>query len=176
MKTLIIQTQYRENYAAHNRDYEHGVDEPHWKFKGGTTYYVSDLTERDINYIAHNGIPSLTALIEFSNEASEEYILNWEIVDDGPYAHCEKWETPVEFYYHRDEDIASCEWRCRTFRTNDPEYTRWDERIRARAEQWTPGLAGNRVDGSYKCQYKTKNGWFDMNHPQLEQELKEAVA
>ena len=177
MKTLIIQTQYKENYAAHNENYEHGVDEPHWKFKGGTTYYVSDLSERALNYIAHNGIPSLTALIEFSNAASKEYILNWEIVDDGPYNHCEKWETPVEFYYHRDEDIAKCEWRCRTFKTNEPEYTRWDERIRARAEQWTPGLSGNRVDGSYKCQYKTKNGWFDMNHPQLEEELKEeAVA
>ena len=38
MQTLVIQTQYRENYAAHNENYEHGVDEPHWKFKGGTTY------------------------------------------------------------------------------------------------------------------------------------------
>ena len=175
MKTLIIQTQYKENYAAHNEDYEHGVSEAHWKFKGGTTYYVQDLSERDVNYIANNGIPSLTALIEFENAGSQEYILDWEITEKGPYAHCERWETPVEFYYHKDEDIASCEWRCRTFKTADPEYTNWNSAIRARAEQWTPGLAGDRVNGSYKCQYKTEYGWFDMNHPQLEKEVEAAA-
>ena len=33
MLNLIIQTQYKENYAAHDEDYVHGVSAPHWKYK-----------------------------------------------------------------------------------------------------------------------------------------------
>ena len=71
MQTLVIQTQYRENYAAHNEDYVHGTSEPYWKFKGGSTYFVTDLTSEQINKIAQKGIPTLTKLIYYSNEASE---------------------------------------------------------------------------------------------------------
>ena len=63
MQTLVIQTQYRENYAAHNEDYKHGIDEPYWKFKGGSTYFVTDLTSKQINKIANGGIPKLLSLI-----------------------------------------------------------------------------------------------------------------
>ena len=35
---LVIETQCKENYAAHNEHYVHGVDTPYWKFKGGSTY------------------------------------------------------------------------------------------------------------------------------------------
>ena len=48
MQTLVIQTQYRENYAAHDEGYKHGVSEPYWKFKGGCTYFVTDLTDANI--------------------------------------------------------------------------------------------------------------------------------
>ena len=176
MQTLVIQTQYRENYAAHNEDYEHGVSEPHWKYKGGCTYFVSDLTARQINQIAQHGIPTLSKLIESSNEAFEEYILDWEIRDlgrdgDGKGPICEYWETPVEFYYHKDEQIANCEWRCRTFHTySDEEHVR--PGLKSKAEQWTPTLEGGRTN--YACQYKTKNGWFDQNDPKLKNELEAA--
>ena len=29
MTILVIQTQYQENYAAHNENYKHGIDEPY---------------------------------------------------------------------------------------------------------------------------------------------------
>ena len=178
MQTLVIQTQYRENYAAHNENYEHGVDEAYWKFKGGSTYFVTDLTTKQINDIAQHGIPTLTKLIEYSNPASEEYILDWEIRDlgkngDGKGPICEPWETPVEFYYHKDENLADTGWRCRTHHTPDPEYTHWNRAIIGKAEQWTPLAEGDRKD--YACQYKTKNGWFDADHPQLKQECNEAA-
>ena len=35
-------------------------------------------------------------------------------------------------------------------------------------------MYGGRLDGSYSCQYKTHNGWFDQNDPQLRREVKEA--
>ena len=98
MSKLVIQTQHRENYAAHNEDYTHGVDQPHWKYKGGNSYVVRDLSSAHINKIAQNGIPTLTALIESKNPAFEEYILGWEIVeDDAP--ECEEWESPIEFQW-----------------------------------------------------------------------------
>ena len=43
MLNLIIQTQYKENYAAHDEDYVHGVSESYWKFKGGSSYLITDI-------------------------------------------------------------------------------------------------------------------------------------
>jgi len=168
MQTLVINTQHRENYAAHNEGYRHGVDEAHWKFKGGSTYYVTDLTEANVNSIVANGIPTLTKLIEDKNEAFEEYIIDWEIRDignDGKGPICNEWEIPVKFTYR---DGA---WRCSTHHTpGDESY--WNRAIRCRAEQWTPGVGGTRND--YQCQYKTANGWFDQKDPQLRKEVEAA--
>tara|TARA_R100001460_G_scaffold4800_2_gene13484 strand:- start:8850 stop:9362 length:513 start_codon:yes stop_codon:yes gene_type:complete len=168
MTTLVIQTQYRENYAAHNEGYEHGVDEPHWKFKGGTTYLVHDLTEKNINAIAKDGIKNIEKLITYSNPASEEYVLDYEIREDGHQGDpvCQPWETPVELWY----DFSTNEWKARTLHYGTEEYplpTR--EGIRAKAEQWTLGLENTRNE--YQCQYKTANGWFDQNDPKLREEL-----
>ena len=171
MQTLVIHTQYRENYAAHNDDYEHGVSEAYWKFKGGSTYFVTDLTPGQINKIAQGGIPTLTKFIEYSNEASEEYILDWEIRDlgkngDGKGPICEPWETPIEFYWKMDR------WLCRTHHTPNPEYSHWNPTIIGKAEQWIPLEENGRSD--YHCQFKTANGWFDSNSTQLKAELQAA--
>ena len=57
---LVITTQIRENYAAHN-----GFNgEYYWKMKGGNTYVVEDLSSKHVNKIADGGIPTLTKLIE----------------------------------------------------------------------------------------------------------------
>ena len=171
MQTLVIQTQHRENYAAHNEGYKHGVDQAHWKFKGGNTYFVTNLTSKQINKIANEGIPTLTKLIESKNEMFEEYILDWEIRDigkngDGKGPICQPWETPIEFYW---DNV----WKCRTHHTPDPEYTCWNRAIIGKAEQWLPLAEGDRRN--YACQYKTKNGWFDQADPQLRKECEEAA-
>ena len=57
---LVISTQHRENYAAHNDDYVHGVDTPHWKYKFGSTYVVNDVTKSQMDRIFEEGIPTLT--------------------------------------------------------------------------------------------------------------------
>lgn len=170
MQTLVIQTQHRENYAAHDRGYKHGVDEAYWKFKGGSTYFVTDLTEANINSIVANGFPTLTKLIESRNEAFEEYIIDWEIRDlgkngDGKGPICESWEIATEFYYEDKQ------WKCRTHHTPGDE-TFWNRAIISRAEQWIPGEGGSR--SNYACQYKTANGWFDRNDPQLKTEVEAA--
>ena len=170
MQTLVIQTQHRENYGAHNWDGE-GECPQHWKFKGGSTYFVTDLTTAQINKIAQKGIPTLSVLIESRNEMFEEYILDWEIRDlgkngDGKGPICEPWETPVQFFY---EDG----WKCRTHHTPHPEYTHYASGITGKAEQWTPGV-GNTRNG-YQCQYKTKNGWFDQKDDQLLKDCQEVA-
>ena len=82
MSKLVIHTQYKENYGAHDWDGK-GECPQYWKFKGGNTYVVRDLSAQHINKIAEHGIPTLTDLIEYAHEGSMEYILDWEIVDDN---------------------------------------------------------------------------------------------
>ena len=171
MQTLVIQTQVRENYGAHDWDGK-GECPQYWKFKGGHTYFVTDLTSAQINKSAHGGIPTLTDLIEYKDSHFEEYILDWEIRDlgkngDGRGPICEPWETPVEFYWGGDR------WLCRTHHTPNPEYSCWNRAITGKAEQWIPLTGGDRSD--YKCQYKTKNGWFDQADAQLKKECEEAA-
>ena len=79
---LVINTQYKENYASHNEDYEHGVSEPYWKFKGGSTYVVENITPPQARNIEMDGIPNLDKLLSYSNVGSQEYVLDYEIVED----------------------------------------------------------------------------------------------
>ena len=165
MQTLVIQTQHRENYGAHDWDGK-GECPQYWKFKGGNTYVVRDLSTAHINKIAEQGIPTLTTLIESKSEYFQEYILGWEIVeDDAP--ECEEWESVIEFQWRTDR------WTCLQFTTNgDHGYMRRE--ILAKSEQWIPLEAGERAH--YACQYKVKNGWFDSNDPQLKREIEKEAA
>ena len=63
MQTLVIQTQYKENYGAHDWDGK-GECPQYWKFKGGSTYFVTNLTSEQITKIANGGIPTLSKLIQ----------------------------------------------------------------------------------------------------------------
>ena len=155
---LVIQTQYKENYGYHDWDGK-GECPQYWKFKGGDTYVVYNLSSASINKIAQEGIPTLSKLIEYSNEASKEYILDWEIVEDDAEV-CQEWENPTEFQY------VDGKWTCLKFTTND-EYGYMRRESLAKSEQWTPLNEGQRTD--YKCQYKVKQGWFEGNDPKLKE-------
>ena len=97
---LVINTQYRENYAAHDEGYEHGVSEAYWKFKGGTTYVLPHFTGCE-----YEVMKSIKPLIEYSNPASEEYIIDWEIVEDNAKV-CESWETVTQIFIDGDKVTA----------------------------------------------------------------------
>ena len=94
MLNLIIQTQYKENYAAHNEDYVHGVSESYWKFKGGSTYLITDVDFLNTEYL--QGLVDATAFIHsYENSASMEYVLDWELIDEENLSdHIEHWESP----------------------------------------------------------------------------------
>lgn len=82
---LLIQTQYKENYGAHDWDGK-GECPQYWKFKGGDTYVVPGVNNKDL-------LPALEAMIESSDDHSEEYIIFAEVVADDA-RECESWETP----------------------------------------------------------------------------------
>ena len=91
---IVIHTQHRENYAAHDEGYMHGISRPHWKCKGGSTYFVGcDVDEAQ----SREFWARIENAIEEKNEFFEEFIISTELFDDCDFIaseHCEEWETP----------------------------------------------------------------------------------
>lgn len=156
---LVIQTQIRENYAAHN-----GFDgEYYWKMKGGNTYVVRDLDDRQAER-AKGGIPTLTKLITEKNDYFEEYILSFEVVEDDAYE-CEAWETPIEFSWCGDRWLAN-----RTVENNEYGYMR-NEILRF-SESWIPQEDGER--GHFSAMYQMRNTGEWVKHEDLSKALEAA--
>jgi hypothetical protein len=144
---MIINTQIRENYGAHDWNGE-GECPQYWKFKGGNTYVVRDLKESHVVKINMVGIPTLTSLIEERNEHFEEYILDYEIVEDSA-KECEEWEAPIEFVWSGDR------WLCLREKSAG-EFDCWSDGITLKSESWIPLEGGERAD--YECKYYDSKG------------------
>lgn len=104
---LVIQTQFRENYGAHDWDGK-GECPQYWKFKGGDTYVVEvNLQEaQDKSFYAR-----VAKCIEHSSNYSEEYIIGETLVDDIDYVesdHCQEWESPIYCILMSDRDQLMC--------------------------------------------------------------------
>ena len=99
---LIIETQYKENYGAHNMDsfcYS-------WKFKGGSTYHVSLTDEqletyrRDVKRDVYSFpfiVRELEKYIAHDDAGSQEYITDHYLVESkwmGPYEESQKEYDP----------------------------------------------------------------------------------
>jgi hypothetical protein len=69
---ILITTQYRENYGT--------AEEPYWKFKGGEDYFI--LGVDPLKVAPGELVEQVRGQIEYSGAMSEEYILDWELVDD----------------------------------------------------------------------------------------------
>ncbi len=98
---LVIHTQYRENYGAHDWDGQ-GECPQYWKFKGGETYVMEIL---DPN-VRPTNIDEIAELITYKDEGSEEYVLDWSFVDPEE-KFCDDWETPWNLYKEKDGYYAS---------------------------------------------------------------------
>ena len=144
---LVIQTQIKENYSAHDWDGK-GECPQYWKFKGGNTYVVEGLTGKMINKIAQHGIPTLTALIEQSNESWEEYILDWEVAEDDATV-CEAWEAPIVLSY------VDGAWRACQI-TENGEYGYFRKEIARQIRSWTLLKGGN--EENHVCEYVMEDG------------------
>jgi len=77
---ILITTQYRENYGT--------AADPYWKSKGGYDYFILNV---DPMHVAPGLlVAAVQDQIEYSNDGAEEYILDWELVEDDYVTYDEK--------------------------------------------------------------------------------------
>ena len=146
---LVIQTQIKENYGAHDWDGK-GECPQYWKFKGGNTYVVENITPKQAEKINDGGIPTLKGLIEESNESWQEYILGWDLEHDGAKV-CEEWESPRILHY------ADGAWQARQVRENDIECGGYFRReIVRQIRTWTMQAGGEQTNNT--CVYDMEDG------------------
>jgi len=141
---IVIQTQVRENYAAH----EGFKGEYRWKYKGGNTYVVPNLTANQVLKIKDQGMPTLTSLIEERNNSFEEYILDYSFHDDDDVV-CDEWETPYELFWEQGKWVAR-----RTVENGEYGYMRRD--IARKTEQYDMLMGGGREN--YVASYEMRDG------------------
>lgn len=125
---LVIQTQYVENYGDANK--------PFWKFKGGDTYIVQNLTPSQAEAVLKFGIPTLKALIQYKNDMSQVSITDHIVVDDDVEV-TEDYETP---YYLSWENNT---WVCRQVTLNDGSFSR---PILCKILKYTMGMGGEMIN------------------------------
>lgn len=136
---IVIGTQYMENYGAHDWD-EEGECPQRWKYKGGSTYVVRNLSPEQVMNV--NDIPTLVDLIEYSNNYEEEYVIDWSI-EDNDVKECEEWETPWDLSYTSREGWVASRYT--------PRESYWEDGVEGKMESYVMGKGGERVD--YTCDY-----------------------
>ena len=137
---IVIQTQVRENYGS--------ADEAYWKFKGGNTFVVPNLTPAQAMQVKEDGIPTLTALINTFNPMFEEYVVDYAIVDNDAVV-CEPWETPFELHWKGGRWIAN-----RTVENGEYGYMR--QEVERKTEEYDMEMGGGRAN--YRVVYTMRNG------------------
>jgi hypothetical protein len=81
---LVIDTQFKENYGAHDWNGE-GECPQYWKFKGGSSFKVLGVP-LNIDYQA-----VVDALgLNYRNDYSEQYVLGWSVESDDYLSDFEK--------------------------------------------------------------------------------------
>ena len=153
---LVINTQYRENYGSHDWDGK-GECPQYWKFKGGSTYVVPNILGESPDILKR-----VRPLIEYGNYGSEEYILDYEIVENNAKV-CEDWETVTQIFIDGDKVTA-----LKVIDNREDGYMR--DEILELTEAWTmlPNSERSKYTGSYlmrdgdicNSQIDLKN-WFD---------------
>ena len=111
---LLITTQVRENYGAHDWD---GVGEcpSYWKSKGGNDYVLRNFKGSDSQ--ARYAVEELRDQFESNNDYFHEYVLGWQIVEDDfltEFEHdqleCDgeiRWPAKEIHYSVFDEDLLT---------------------------------------------------------------------
>jgi len=104
---LVIQTQFRENYGAHDWD---GTGEcpQYWKSKGGETFIV-DVTLEEAQSPAFWS--AVEKCIEHKSDYSAEYIIHEQLVDDCDFVesnHIEEWESATYCMLLSDRPQLAC--------------------------------------------------------------------
>lgn len=144
---LVVYTQIRENYGAHDWDGK-GECPQYWKCKGGDVYIVPNLTPTQVLKIKEGGIPNLTLLIESKSAGFEETVVDFAILDDTAKV-CAEWETPTDLFYTQGRWVAM-----RT--TENGEYGYMRKEVLYKTEEYE--LLKNGERANYHVVYTMRNG------------------
>jgi len=108
--SVLIFTQHRENYGAHDWDGE-GLCPQYWKFKGGSNYAVSAgemYPDEADDFIARDLATRVSQFIESRTEMFEEYILEATLVPTSELENAvQEWETITHIEPKGDHAIFS---------------------------------------------------------------------
>ena len=137
---VVFQTQFRENYGAHDWDGE-GYCPQHWKSKGGSTYIVSATAAEVAD---SQWWDTVTKCITHSSAYSEEYIISESIVDFLDFVesdHVEEWEEPIYVsHVDRARGALHCSRESKSFFDLKP----------VAMHRWTQVAGGGHIDCTYE--------------------------
>ena len=149
MQKLVIQTQYKENYAYPDWDGK-GECPDGWKFKGGCTYVVNSF--KDFDNVT-KVMDKLNELITVDNDGFKEYILYWEIVPQSRKV-CEDWETVTQLWLN-----PVGKWEALKITDNREDgYMRRE--ILEKTESWTMAPENERLQ--YKVEFLMEDGDYAL--------------
>jgi hypothetical protein len=94
---VAIYTQIRKNCGS--------IDEPYWKFNGGHTFVLSNITPAQAAEIQEDGIPTLVGLINCCSDFVEEYVSDWAILEDDDKV-AEEWESVNDIFWSNNEWVC----------------------------------------------------------------------
>ena len=144
---IVIQTQICENYGAHSWNGE-GECPQYWKFKGGNTYVVHDVS------IAENMSSGWWYQLEKSivsrSEMFEEYIISSVVVDEIDFDesdYVDEWDSPINLCFAQGRFLA----------TRHSKFDYVSDGIVGKLEQWVQE-EGDRED--YVLMYERENSTF----------------
>ena len=164
---LLINTQYKENYACHNEDYVHGVSEPYWKYKGGSAYVlenvVSPVASGDAYDMLHKYYPEVVDAISMSDDAQQEYVIDVQLLPDSAPLAIEEWDNPYFINVSSDGSIT-CERN-----VANGEFGWMRQEILSKNEKWTMGPSQERND--YSVNFIMSDGSQLLGHQELKEYL-----
>lgn len=163
---IVLHTQHRENYGAHDWDGK-GECPQYWKFKGGDTYVVPRVSVKEAQ--SDEFWKSLHAAIESSSEFFEEYVVGSQLVDDVDYVesdHVEEWDSITSLVPVRINS-DKIKWLATRIRQAD---VGWRKGIESCLEQW---VQEDGVRVNFKQMFNMEDG-RSLVHDEVIKELNQA--
>ena len=161
MNKLVIHTQYLENYGDSKN--------PYMKFKGGTTYVMSncgELNENEIATFVARVKPYITTDLVKSNGGSEEYINDVKVVPHMEQV-CADWDSVTEFSF----DLLG---HVNFIKVEDNRVDGWMKKeILEKTETWTGCSESESGRINYKVEFLMEDGDFCVGNRELGAWLKE---
>lgn len=103
---IVIHTQHRENYGAHDWNGE-GECPQRWKNKGGDTYILRDVTVDEAMNAGDIVTKQIAPHIDSFSDMFEEFIMGWELLDDCEPDPVQEWESPINLVLAQGRLLAT---------------------------------------------------------------------